>query len=278
MSPKKRRDAVHEVRPEYDFSGAVRGKYYSTYRQGAKVHFVNDSAAEGLALVFDDDGPVDAARLGDVLFLLRGAYAAGVQSARSMRPAGILVDAAQHVRSYLRRLNVEDVNNLFTCDLGSASLVTRSISYQSPLRMHLSGSAEGLDAAVLLAGGALRDENSDDAEVGLGPLAQVAETLRGALMRGVGAPLGYGVRSRRLRLSKPELLELLRHDPVTQNRGGFQRFLIGLQSRVNRVSGEIDLSEAEIATILKYGRNPRRGGWQTSIRKIFGNHFDFVAD
>lgn len=275
MSPKKRHERVAEMQPEYDFSNGLRGKYSERYRSGVTVHVVQSAPGKSLAVEFDDGGPIDAAQLADLLFLFRGAYAAGIKSSRTRRAPVPASQFGQSVREYIRRLNVGDLDLLFTCDLGADSLVTTSISHQSPMRMHVSGSLDGLLAAVTLAGASSADVRSKPMEVKLASIANVAELLRTVLVRGVGAPIGFGVRARRLKLSKDELRELLRHDPATEKRGGFQRFLIGLQTRVNRVSGELDLSEAEMGTILKHGRDPSRGGWQTSIRKIFANHFDF---
>jgi hypothetical protein len=37
MSPRPRANDDDEILPEYDFTGAVRGKYYERYRQGTNV-------------------------------------------------------------------------------------------------------------------------------------------------------------------------------------------------------------------------------------------------
>ncbi len=37
MSPKRKPEYDDDLLPEYDFSGAVRGKYYERYRQGTNV-------------------------------------------------------------------------------------------------------------------------------------------------------------------------------------------------------------------------------------------------
>ena len=66
----------------------------------------------------------------------------------------------------------------------------------------------------------------------------------------------------------------MRHDPAAEHRGGFQRLLIGMQYKVNRVTRELALSEHEMGMILRHGRESHRGGWQTSIKRIFGRHFD----
>ena len=42
--PSKRRN--REMRPEYDFSGGVRGKYVNRYRRGTNVVFLDPELAE----------------------------------------------------------------------------------------------------------------------------------------------------------------------------------------------------------------------------------------
>ena len=60
MSPKPRADADEDMLPEYDFTGAVRGKYYERYRDGTNVILLDPDVAE----VFRDATAVnDALRL-----------------------------------------------------------------------------------------------------------------------------------------------------------------------------------------------------------------------
>lgn len=279
MKPKRHANRYEEMRPEYDFSNAVRGKYSERYRLGVTIH-VTDIETTSVTLLFKDAGAVDAAQLGELLFLLRGAYAAGLQAftAPTGRSGSQTRDqVTAPLRAYIRQLDVDGINALFSRDLGADALITTSVSYHSPLQVNLSGTSEGLIAAIVLAGGDPGQLPAQASSINLPSVSEASEAFREALVPTVKAPLGYGIRSRRLKLSKEELNELLRHDPATKNRGGFQRFLIGLQSRVNRVSGEIDLSESDMNRILRHGRNPSRGGWQASIRKIFARHFDFDA-
>ena len=60
MSPKPKAEVDDDVLPEYDFTGAVRGKYYERYRQGTNVILLDPDVAE----VFRDATVVnDALRL-----------------------------------------------------------------------------------------------------------------------------------------------------------------------------------------------------------------------
>ena len=60
MKPRPKIDADEDMLPEYDFTGAVRGKYYERYREGTNVILLDPDVAE----VFRDATAVnDALRL-----------------------------------------------------------------------------------------------------------------------------------------------------------------------------------------------------------------------
>ena len=60
MSPRPKVDPDEDMLPEYDFTGAVRGKYYERYREGTNVILLDPDVAE----VFRDATAVnDALRL-----------------------------------------------------------------------------------------------------------------------------------------------------------------------------------------------------------------------
>ncbi len=45
MSPRRKADDADDLLPGYDFSGAVRGKYYERYRQGTNVVLLDPDIA-----------------------------------------------------------------------------------------------------------------------------------------------------------------------------------------------------------------------------------------
>ena len=55
MSPRHKAEDNDDLLPEYDFSGAVRGKYYERYRQGTNVVLLEPD----IAAVFRDSGAVN---------------------------------------------------------------------------------------------------------------------------------------------------------------------------------------------------------------------------
>ena len=60
MSRRQRADSDDDMLPEYDFTGAVRGKYHERYRQGTNVVLLDPD----VAAVFRDSAAVnDALRL-----------------------------------------------------------------------------------------------------------------------------------------------------------------------------------------------------------------------
>lgn len=195
MSPEARRPA-RELSAEYDFSRAVRGKYYERYRQGAKFT-VTDLETGSRTLVFKDAGVVDATKLGDVLFLFRGAYAAGLHALRrSSRKVSVndATDIGKAMRSHIGRLDVKGIDSLFTKDLGDEALITRSLSYHSPLEMTLSGVSDALAAAVLLAGGDFQAAvESSDGGVPMPPVGEVIPFVESSL--GSRCPSTSGIRN-----------------------------------------------------------------------------------
>lgn len=46
MNPKRQRFEANEMRPEYDFSGAVRGKYYQRYLESTNVVVLDPDVAK----------------------------------------------------------------------------------------------------------------------------------------------------------------------------------------------------------------------------------------
>lgn len=224
-------------------------------------------------LKFPDFGALDAAELGHFLFLFRGAYASctNILKDRDLKqlPSKRLEDK---IRQHLRSLNISDIDALFSRELGPKKLVVRRVAFESPLEITLTGVVVFLAMAVILSGGTFK---LGPLQVTLPPIGEGIKRLREALTPTTKAPLGYGVKSRTVKLSRGEFNELMKHDPSSEYRGGFQRLLIGLQYRANHQTREVTLSDSEMDKIVRHCRTAHKGGWQASIKKIFGRHFDF---
>lgn len=57
MNPESEAAANDEMRPEYDFSGGVRGKYYEAYRQASNIVVLDPD----VSAVFRDSASVNEA-------------------------------------------------------------------------------------------------------------------------------------------------------------------------------------------------------------------------
>jgi hypothetical protein len=231
-----------------------------------------------LTLSFKDLKQIEIAELGHFLFLFRGAYAAALPIVRSDTVRRILADSdsfQSRLVSTLHKLDVTAVDKLFSKNLGKNASFTRSIVHRNPLEIILAGVASALVLAVILSGGRINiDLKSGKIEADLPPIADGIQKLREVLTKAPKAPLAYGVKPKKIKLSTQEFDELMKFDPATKRRGGFQRLLIGMQVRINRVTRELTISDHEMDMILRHGRQPYKGGWQKSIMKIFGRHFD----
>ncbi len=227
-------------------------------------------------LTFTNQSPPDAADVGHYLFLFRGVYVAAIlRPGFANRPVGRLPELDQRLRRYLQQLDLDAVGALFAHELGTDSLSVRRIAVQSPLEIVMVGIPAALALAVIISGGKIKfDPKAGSVEAELPALADGIRKLREVLTKRANAPLDYGIRPKQVTLSPQELKELLKFDPASEKRGGFQRVLIGMQFRVNRKTRELQLLPHDIEVIIKHGRNPRKGGWQSSIKKIFGRHFD----
>ena len=230
-----------------------------------------------LTLAFETDrGPVDVTQLGDFLLLFRGAYAASIAPLSRFDVDAVArnpEEALTLVQRRLGRLRVKQLDELFASELGEDALTATTISRENPLKITVSGLAAALAAAVILSGGRF---GGFGMEAELPPLGVGIESLRKALSPTHTTRLAYGVRATWVRLDDAELRELLKYDPRTRHHGGFQRFLIGLQFRIDRRTGVLELTESDLEIIYRYGRQPGRGGWQSSIHKIFNRHFDLT--
>ncbi len=222
---------------------------------------------------FSKGEKVDAASLAEFLYLFNAVYTSCAQvldekDLSNRNSSEFIAKASKKIST----LNVNDVNKLFSKDLGSKTLVIQGLAYHSPLRVTVSGVLILLAVAVTFSGGTYE---LGPLKVTLPPIAEGIENLRKALKPAVNAPLSFGIHSRTIKLSKPEIVELLRHDPSQRNKGGFQRFFFSLRYKLHPKTGQIELSDSEIQKIIKNCRTSSIGGWQRSTRKIFGRHFGF---
>lgn len=71
-------------------------------------------------------------------------------------------------------------------------------------------------------------------------------------------------------LTPAEINVLFRQNPTTSQDGGFQGFLVSLQNRIDRTTGEIDLTPQDLERIPRYAFDYGNGGWENRLVDIFG--------
>lgn len=225
-------------------------------------------------LRFEGTARPDPTDIAEFLFLFRATYAAAAQKRKSNAAMNLesAHELADRSREYLASLSVKQLDHLFYRDIRKYPLTTRRIFQESPLEIVLEGAAIAMVAAVIISGGKFKAINIFEAE--LAPLGDGIKKLRDALAKPTKSRISFGVRPRRVSLSRSERKELFQVDRSQRDHGGFQRFLVGLQDRLSH-QGVLELSETDVDFILRHGRQAYKGGFQARIRKIFEKHFNF---
>jgi site-specific DNA-methyltransferase (adenine-specific) len=79
-------------------------------------------------------------------------------------------------------------------------------------------------------------------------------------------------------LNSDEIIDLLKQDPSTEKDGGWQGLLIGFQKRLNKTTGNITITSADVGQIQRYAFHYKDGGWQSRLRGIFGRTLGQTLD
>ena len=72
-------------------------------------------------------------------------------------------------------------------------------------------------------------------------------------------------------LNERERAELLKQDPKTRKRGGFQGLMVRLQERCAE-DGSLELSQNDLRRIPMYAFKYDNGGWEDRLRSAFSRH------
>ncbi len=147
-----------------------------------------------------------------------------------------------------------------------------TIKRNSPLEIVLACSITFLTLAVIFSGGKIK-ANSKGFEAVLPSLGEGIKSLKSALGLGGNVTSSYSIRTIKIKLNSEEVKTLQLQHPSQKNKGGFQNFLIGLQSRLNRSTNELTLSDVDLERVMNYKADPKKGGFQSRFKKIFGRHF-----
>ena len=175
-------------------------------------------------------------------------------------------------RHELRRFSPDELDSLFTGELSQDILQISQIRRNSPLEMTLAGCAFLITLGVIFSGGKISiSRNGLKAE--LPPLGTGLRSLRNALGLNDKIKAGFGIRGTVIKLNEKEYAALWMQEDASKNKGGFQHFLVGLKGRINKQTRELQLSPSDLERIYRYKANPKKGGWQSRFKKIFGRHF-----
>jgi hypothetical protein len=74
----------------------------------------------------------------------------------------------------------------------------------------------------------------------------------------------------KIQLNSNQITNLKKVHPADAKKGGFQGFIVALQSKVDLRDNTIDLSVSDIGRIDRYVNRYRNGGWQNYLKAVFG--------
>ena len=78
--------------------------------------------------------------------------------------------------------------------------------------------------------------------------------------------------SKFLVLNEAERLALFKQDPTRKSKGGFQGFMVRLQTQYRQGTKELRLTDKDLEDIPRYAFDYEGGGWEDDLRDIFERH------
>lgn len=219
-------------------------------------------------LILEDDGlKLEPKVLSEYLSLFEACVVAASDLEIRLAPE----DDVETVRERFHEVTPLGWNSYF--DRESSQLISiETISRQSPLSITIACAVGLVTVAVVLSGGKIKI-GKEGVEAELPPLGTGIKCLKEALGLGGKIRAGFSIRTITVKLNKVEIDLLMQQDPTQKGKGGFQNFLIGLQSRTNKTTKELTLGDTDLERIMLYKSSPQTGGFQSRFKKIFGRHF-----
>jgi hypothetical protein len=175
-------------------------------------------------------------------------------------------------RRELRSFSPDQLDSLFVKDLSQDILQISQIRRNSPLEITLAGCAFLITLGVAFSGGKIFISRQG-LKAELPSFGTGLKSLRDALGLNDKIKAGFGIRGTVIKLNEKEYASLCMQDDASKSKGGFQHFLVGLKDRINKQTRELQLSPSDLERIYRYKANPKKGGWQSRFKKIFGRHF-----
>ena len=221
--------------------------------------------------ITDESQGLDPAELADFLYLFRGANLA-LNRIVAKKDWELLrspsVAELETYRGRLSRFSPDELDSFFDPKAAPEFLQIKRISRQSPIEIDLSGCAYLLILAVIFSGGSISIAGVVKAK--LPAFGEGLKRLREALGLNKTLQASFGIRSTIIKLTKEERRALLQ---TPKGQGGFQNLLLRLQHRINKQTGDLELSQNDLERIYRYKANPKKGGFQGRFNKIFGRQF-----
>ena len=172
----------------------------------------------------------------------------------------------------LKRFSPDELDSFFAPEASPEFLMIDHIRRNSPLEITMAGCAFLITLGVIFSGGKI-SISRQGLQCELPPLGIGLKSLREALGLNDRVRAGFGIRETVIKLDEREYAALCMQDDASKNKGGFQHFLVGLKNRINRQTRQLQLSPSDLERIHRYKANPKKGGWQSRFKKIFGRHF-----
>lgn len=218
--------------------------------------------------IFDTTGDIEPKQFSEFLSLLE----ACVVAASDLNVGwDISQPFPSEIEEQFRRISPLKWNEYF--DRRAPELISiHSLTRNSPLELALACSLILVSVAVVFSGGKIK-ASTKGFEATLPSLGDGIASLKKALGLGGKVTSSYSIRTITIKLDAEEVKALQLQDPSQRNKGGFQNFLIGLQSRLNRTTKELTLTDVDLERVMRYKADPKKGGFQNRFKKIFGRHF-----
>ena len=226
-------------------------------------------------VINDDSETLNPNELAEFLYLFPTANLALSQLVPKPEHDSLRSPTKEEERAFrlgLRRFSPDDLDSLFKAQASQEILKINQMRRNSPLEITPCGCAFLITLGVIFSGGKITISRQG-LKAELPPLGKGLKSLREALGLNDKVKAGFGIQKVAIKLNDEEYRELLKQDDTSKNKGGFQHFLVGLKNRINKQTRELELSPADLERIHRYKSNPKKGGWQSRFKKIFGRHF-----
>lgn len=220
-------------------------------------------------ITFKEDSEFNVSELTEYISLINAVVEVLEQRFPEFKDLTEITDAeTEKVRPVLRSLSPIEWSD-YVKSARKSNIGIYSISKNSPLEITICGSIILVTLALILSGGEISYKGF---KVQLPSLGEGLKSLREALLIGKKIEITFGVQNVTIKLNEKEMNLLMQQDPSTERKGGFQKYLIGLQYRANKTTREIMLDQRDIDKIKRLKKDPSRGGFQGRFNKIFGRH------